>query len=161
MITISCAALLTQFYKIQLVTGALCTTVWKNICVILKFKNYVNSFCLDRNARKTRNFWNNSWLLECSNKVKPEIKHLCCYSDTSGGHNRNQNIAALCLYLVQITDLEVIENKFLESGHTFMLLPWKFDYPMHNYRKSYTVCSGSKYLKCLDQRDFVIKMFGK
>ena len=34
--------------------------------------------------------------------------------------NRNQHVAALFLYLVQVTNLDVIEHKFLESGHIFM-----------------------------------------
>uniref|UniRef100_A0A6P7G7I4 Uncharacterized protein LOC114338671 n=1 Tax=Diabrotica virgifera virgifera TaxID=50390 RepID=A0A6P7G7I4_DIAVI len=61
-----------------------------------------------------------SCLLNYINQMNPEIKQLCLYSDTCGGQNRNQNVAALFLYLVQTSNLEIIEHKFLESGHTFM-----------------------------------------
>ena len=42
------------------------------------------------------------------------------FSDTYGSQNRNQNIAALLLYIVQSTHLQVMEHKFLESGHSYM-----------------------------------------
>jgi len=43
------------------------------------------------------------------------------FSDTCGGQNRNQNIAAVLLYAVQSIDhINVIEQKFLEKGHTYM-----------------------------------------
>ncbi|CAG9772073.1 unnamed protein product [Ceutorhynchus assimilis] len=52
--------------------------------------------------------------------LPPEVKHLSLFSDTCGGQNRNQQIAALLLYAVQNSHLEIIEQKFLESGHSFM-----------------------------------------
>ncbi|CAG5016475.1 unnamed protein product [Parnassius apollo] len=44
------------------------------------------------------------------------------YSDTCAGQNRNQFIAAFLVHLIQRMDgqLEVIEQKYLESGHTHM-----------------------------------------
>ena len=43
------------------------------------------------------------------------------FSDTCGGQNRNQNVAAVLLYAVQSIDhIRVIEQKFLEKGHTYM-----------------------------------------
>lgn len=52
--------------------------------------------------------------------MNPEVKHITIFSDTCGGQNRNQNIVALLLYLVQKTSIDVIEHKFLESGHSYM-----------------------------------------
>jgi len=48
------------------------------------------------------------------------VTEVSLFSDTCGGQNRNQNIAALLLYIVQTTNIEVIEQKFLESGHSVM-----------------------------------------
>jgi hypothetical protein len=49
------------------------------------------------------------------------VKHLTIFSDTCGGQNRNRNIAALLLWTVQNHNhLNIIEQKFLESGHTYM-----------------------------------------
>jgi len=40
------------------------------------------------------------------------------FSDMCGGQNRNQNIAAVLLYVVQSIDhINAIEQKFLEKGH--------------------------------------------
>ena len=58
------------------------------------------------------------------------LKHLMClnariktvdfFSDACGGQNRNQFIAAVLLYAVQVTTIEEIRLHFLESGHTHM-----------------------------------------
>lgn len=48
------------------------------------------------------------------------VTEVSLWSDTCAGQNRNQYVAALLLYTVQVTHLEVIEHKFLESGHTYM-----------------------------------------
>lgn len=48
------------------------------------------------------------------------ITEISLISDTCGGQNRNQHISALLLFLTQTTHLDVIEQKFLESGHSFM-----------------------------------------
>lgn len=56
-----------------------------------------------------------------SNCVPRAITEITLFSDTCGGQNRNQFVAALLLWAVQKIDhLEVIEQKFLESGHTQM-----------------------------------------
>lgn len=50
------------------------------------------------------------------------VKHVSFFSDTCGGQNRNQNVAAILLYFVQqgSNNIETIEHKFLESGHSMM-----------------------------------------
>lgn len=49
-----------------------------------------------------------------------QVTEVSLFSDTCGGQNRNQHIATLFMHLVQTTHLEVIEHKFLESGHSYM-----------------------------------------
>ena len=48
------------------------------------------------------------------------IKEVSLFCDTCGSQNRNQNIAALCMCLVQKTHIESIEKKFLKSGNIMM-----------------------------------------
>ncbi|KAL4703070.1 hypothetical protein ACJJTC_008656 [Scirpophaga incertulas] len=56
-----------------------------------------------------------------TNCVPENITEISLFSDTCGGQNRNQFIAALLLWAVQkIGHLKVIEQKFLESGHSHM-----------------------------------------
>lgn len=50
-----------------------------------------------------------------------EIKHVIYYSDTCGGQNRNRFVASILLHAVKtIANLQTIELKFLEPGHTQM-----------------------------------------
>lgn len=69
------------------------------------------------------------------------VTHLSLFSDTCAGQNRNQHLAALFQFMVQTTDLHVIEQKYLESGHSQMEVD-----SMHSaienekkYRSCYTV----------------------
>ncbi|KAJ8912367.1 hypothetical protein NQ315_014734 [Exocentrus adspersus] len=56
-----------------------------------------------------------------SNCLPSEVNHITIFSDTCGGQNRNQFISALLLWAVhKIDHLNIIEQKFLESGHTYM-----------------------------------------
>lgn len=61
-----------------------------------------------------------SILFKYINSIPQNITELSLFSDTCGGQNRNQNVAAILLYAVRSTHLQVIEQKFLESGHTYM-----------------------------------------
>lgn len=59
----------------------------------------------------------NSWI----KSIPEKVTEVTIYSDTCSGQNRNQYMAAFLLYLVQVSpSLLVIEQKYLESGHTFM-----------------------------------------
>jgi hypothetical protein len=52
---------------------------------------------------------------------KPHVKEITYYSDTCGGQNRNQFVAASLHYsLTQNKTLEVINHKFFERGHSQM-----------------------------------------
>lgn len=53
-------------------------------------------------------------------RLPPTVTEISIFSDTCGGQNRNQFLLCLMLYVVQVTHLEVIEHKYLESGHTHM-----------------------------------------
>ncbi|CAK1600206.1 unnamed protein product [Parnassius mnemosyne] len=55
-------------------------------------------------------------------KNLPEVlTYVTIYSDTCSGQNRNQYIAAFLLYLVHTHEtIKVLEQKYLESGHSFM-----------------------------------------
>ncbi len=55
-------------------------------------------------------------------KALPETVTECSiFSDTCGGQNQNQNVASMLLSAVHLIDhLQVIDQKFLESGHTYM-----------------------------------------
>ena len=59
-------------------------------------------------------------LWDITNHFPPHVKHLSLFSDTCGGRNRNIQVASLFLNLVQVTELSIMEQKFLESGHSYM-----------------------------------------
>lgn len=53
-------------------------------------------------------------------RLPSTVTEISIFSDTCGGQNRNQFLLCLMLYLVQTSHLDVIEHKYLESGHTHM-----------------------------------------
>jgi len=53
-------------------------------------------------------------------RLPDSVDEVIIYSDTCGGQNRNRHMAALLLYAVQMTKLKIINQKFLERGHTYM-----------------------------------------
>lgn len=54
--------------------------------------------------------------------MPPEIESVVMYSDKCGGQNRNRNIMAAMLYVVNTTNtkLQTIELKYMESGHSYL-----------------------------------------
>ncbi|CAG9773465.1 unnamed protein product [Ceutorhynchus assimilis] len=53
--------------------------------------------------------------------LRENVKHLTVFSDTCGGENRNVQISAFLLYTVKNhPTLGVIEQKFMESDHSYM-----------------------------------------
>lgn len=53
--------------------------------------------------------------------LPPTIEKLTLYSGTCGGQNRNKNIVAFFLYIVNTSqNLKVIDLKFFKSGHSMM-----------------------------------------
>ncbi|CAG5053635.1 unnamed protein product [Parnassius apollo] len=56
-----------------------------------------------------------------TNCIPENVTEVSLFSDTCGGQNRNQFIAALLLRVInQSKQLQIIEHKFLESGHSYM-----------------------------------------
>ncbi|KAK7091324.1 hypothetical protein V1264_009019 [Littorina saxatilis] len=54
-------------------------------------------------------------------KALPQVKHAVLYSDTCSGQNRNKFVSVGLLYAAQhLPNLQIIDQKFVESGHTHM-----------------------------------------
>ncbi|XP_008178670.1 uncharacterized protein LOC103307937 [Acyrthosiphon pisum] len=61
-----------------------------------------------------------SALLKWIYQLPESIKEISLYSDTCSGQNRNQYVAALFLFVVIHTNIEVLHHNFMESGHSYM-----------------------------------------
>lgn len=61
-----------------------------------------------------------SCLMKYLESLPVTVKEVVMYSDTCGGQNRNQFVAAALLHCTKHLPIDVIEQKFLESGHTYM-----------------------------------------
>ncbi|XP_071477828.1 uncharacterized protein [Diadema antillarum] len=48
------------------------------------------------------------------------VTHVTLYSDCCGGQNRNKFVSAALMYVVRTSHIKVIDQKYLESGHTQM-----------------------------------------
>lgn len=48
------------------------------------------------------------------------VSQIIAYSDCCGVQTRNKNLLKFCMYIVKTNTIEVIDHKFLESGHTYM-----------------------------------------
>ena len=59
-------------------------------------------------------------LLRYLHSLPDDIKHVTSYSDTCSGQNRNIYVAAAMLHAVNTTHLNIIDMKFMESGHSMM-----------------------------------------
>jgi hypothetical protein len=60
-------------------------------------------------------------LFQYLKSLPAEVEEVSMFSDTCGGQNRNQNIAAIVAHAVTALDhLQIIEQKFLEKGHSYM-----------------------------------------
>lgn len=83
-----------------------------------------NAYCFawtELNGKKGSSEIGSCLLEYLQNCLPDDITHVTLFSDTTGGQNRNQNLAALFTYAVQnLKNVEIIEQKFLEPGHTYM-----------------------------------------
>lgn len=59
-------------------------------------------------------------LISYMTKLPKTTKHIVTFSDTSGCQNRNQYISTAMMYLVNKTQIEIIDIKFIESGHSYL-----------------------------------------
>ena len=64
------------------------------------------------------------------------VTHLIAYSDSCGGQNRNVKMVAMWMYITQTTAIEVVDHKFMVSGHSF--LPNDTDFGLIERAKSKT-----------------------
>ena len=62
-----------------------------------------------------------SCLMKYFEELSTYVTHVASFSDTCGGQNRNRDISAAMLYAVQeVQNIEVIDLKYMESGHSFL-----------------------------------------
>lgn len=59
-------------------------------------------------------------LLQWIKQLPDTVTEISLFSDTCSGQNRNQFISALFLYVVQNTNLQIVEHNFMEKGHSYM-----------------------------------------
>jgi hypothetical protein len=59
-------------------------------------------------------------LMSYMNNLPTHVKHVTTYSDTCGGQNRNQFVASAMLYIVNKTNIETVDMKYMEPGHTYL-----------------------------------------
>lgn len=53
--------------------------------------------------------------------LPPNVNHICFYSDNCMGQNRNKYVTAALLYTVSKSNyIDIIDQKYLEAGHTQM-----------------------------------------
>lgn len=74
-----------------------------------------------------------------------QVTRVSLWSDTCRGQNRNQYIAALFLFIVRTTRLEVLVHKFLEKGHSYMECD-SMDSAIESIKKRMTVFSMNDWL---------------
>lgn len=64
-------------------------------------------------------------------------KNIILYPGSCGGQNKNHNIVALIIYIIQTTIINQIELAFMESGHSIMEVD-----SIKGYRKCQKKCSN-------------------
>lgn len=81
-----------------------------------------NAYCYSWNELNGKRGSNEvgSILLKYIEQLPSSVTELSLFSDTCGGQNRNQQVAAALLYAVKNTHMKIIEHKFLESCHSHM-----------------------------------------
>ncbi|KAF0747810.1 Uncharacterized protein FWK35_00027098 [Aphis craccivora] len=81
-------------------------------------------------------------------QLSENITEISLYSDTCSGQNRNQFVAALFLYIVTHSRIEIITHNFMESGHSYMevdsmhstIESAKKNVPVYTMRDWLTIC---------------------
>lgn len=91
-----------------------------NLTIFEGFGKNAYCFCWNELNGKRGSNEIGSILLMYIEKMPSTVTEMSLFCDTCGGQNRNQQVAAALLYAVHHTHLNVIELKFLESGHSHM-----------------------------------------
>ena len=89
---------------------------------IMESAHNKNGYCFvwpEHEAKRGANETGSCMLHYLENLLPKEVKHLIVYSDTCAGQNRNNQFSAMLLHAAKKTGI-IIEQKFLESGHTHM-----------------------------------------
>lgn len=61
-----------------------------------------------------------SCLLKFIQQLPKSTKNIIAFSDSCGGQNKNKNILKFWMYVVQNFNIQSVDHKFLEPGHTYM-----------------------------------------
>lgn len=61
-----------------------------------------------------------SCLLKFVQQLPKSTKNIIAFSDSCGGQNKNKNVLKFWMYVVQNFDIQSVDHKFLEPGHTYM-----------------------------------------
>lgn len=92
-----------------------------NLCIFDQSAPH-EAFCYTWNECEGKRGGNEiaSCLYEWFQRLPSNVKSVSLFSDTCSGQNRNKNVAAMFLYVVQNTHVETICHNFLESGHSYL-----------------------------------------
>lgn len=74
-------------------------------------------------------------LKHLEHNIKETTKHLILYSDSCGGQNRNIKISLMLKHFLASSHLELIEQKYFLSGHSFNSCDQNFGYIEKESRK--------------------------
>ena len=62
-----------------------------------------------------------SCLLEyCKKRAEEGFRIITAFSDAAGGQNRNYKIAAFWMFITQTCEIEEVNHKFMQSGHSYL-----------------------------------------
>lgn len=86
-----------------------------------------------------------SCLFEFLHHIEPTIAHLCAWSDSCAGQNKNFNLIAFYQYLILHGYFEVIDHKFPEVGHSYLDSDRDFGRIEKVLRKHETIYSPEEY----------------
>lgn len=73
------------------------------------------------------------------NNLPETVKHVILYSDSCGGQNRNIKVALILKHFLASSNLDLIEQKFFLSGHSFNSCDQNFGYIEKEQRKYETI----------------------
>jgi hypothetical protein len=56
----------------------------------------------------------------CLEKAESGVKTLSVFSDSCGGQNRNHKLTLLWMHVCSVSNIEVIDHRFMVSGHSYL-----------------------------------------
>jgi len=92
-----------------------------NFTIFDSYKNEGYCYVWDECSGKKGSAEIGTCLINYLSHLTESVTHVSTFSDTCGGQNRNKNILAAMLYAVNCIDnIETIDVKFMESGHSYL-----------------------------------------